>query len=75
MKYLSLAAVLLCSSAVAAREINVADHGIVPGKDATYALNPLIESVFENIGYEVPQRYPLLASPLHIAEQRMGQRQ
>jgi hypothetical protein len=30
-------------------------------------------NTFENIGYEVTKRYPLLASPLYTPEQRMGQ--
>ncbi|MFG0286540.1 MAG: sulfatase-like hydrolase/transferase [Rhodopirellula sp. JB044] len=35
----------LSGGTLQAKTINVADHGIVPGKDVTYAVNRLIESV------------------------------
>ena len=41
---------LIMSQVVQARTINVADHGIVPGKDVTYKLNELIESVKSEAG-------------------------
>lgn len=40
-----LCVVALCSQFAEARQINVADHGIVPGKDVTYPLNRLIQAV------------------------------
>ena len=42
---LTLICVLLTSSPSGAVEINVADYGITPGKDVTYAVLKLIESV------------------------------
>ncbi len=36
---------LLCAQSAGARIINVADHDIMPGKDATYPLNRLVEAV------------------------------
>ena len=45
MRKLLLCILLACVSSVSAREVNVADHGVVPGKDVTYLLNRLIESV------------------------------
>jgi hypothetical protein len=45
MKGLCLCFLMLGVSFAEAREINVADHGIVPGKDVTYPLGRLIESV------------------------------
>ena len=42
---LSLGLAILCAHGAEARKINVADHGIVPGKDVTHPLNRLIESV------------------------------
>ncbi|VGO20479.1 right-handed parallel beta-helix repeat-containing protein [Pontiella sulfatireligans] len=45
MKNLFICGFALCTVLAEARVVNVADHGIVPGKDATYALNRLIESV------------------------------
>lgn len=42
---LLLCAALLCPQPTEAREVNVADHGIVPGKDITFLLHRLIESV------------------------------
>ena len=38
-------ATLLVAHSVCARTINVADHGVVPGKDATLALTRLIQSI------------------------------
>lgn len=38
------------SQLAGAREINVSDHGVVPGEDATYALNKLIRSVRHETG-------------------------
>lgn len=40
-----LCLVLACATDAKARTINVADHGVVPGEDATYPLNRLIESL------------------------------
>ncbi|WP_404309113.1 right-handed parallel beta-helix repeat-containing protein [Neorhodopirellula lusitana] len=45
MKTFLLVASLLFASPLAAETINVADHGIVPGKDVTYEVNRLVESV------------------------------
>ena len=45
MKSLITCTMVLGAIAVQARVINVADHGIVPGTDSTYALNRLIESI------------------------------
>ena len=45
MKRLFLCIVVLCAQLTEAREINVADHGIVSGKDATYPLNRLVQAV------------------------------
>ena len=50
MKWLSVLIVLLSISVATARDVNVADHGIVPGIDVTYALNQLIESVSDEPG-------------------------
>lgn len=43
MNRLIACAAILGAQIAGAREANVADHGIVPGKDVTYALNRLIE--------------------------------
>lgn len=53
MKKLALCLFVLCVQGVEAREINVADHGIVPGEDVTYALNRLIESVKDEPGVTI----------------------
>jgi hypothetical protein len=45
MKTSMLCLSILCAQSAGARVINVADHGIVPGKDVTYPLNRLIEAV------------------------------
>ncbi|MDF7825549.1 right-handed parallel beta-helix repeat-containing protein [Pontiellaceae bacterium B12227] len=50
MKTLISCVAVLGTLAAEARVINVAEHGIVPGKDATYALNRLIESVSSEDG-------------------------
>jgi hypothetical protein len=50
MRYLLLVAILLSTSPAVARDVNVADHGIVPGIDATYALNRLVESIQDERG-------------------------
>ena len=43
-------AVLLLAQLVGARTIDVSEHGIVPGKDVTFELNALIESVADQEG-------------------------
>ena len=45
MKNGLLCLIVLCAAFAEAREINVADHGVVPGKDVTYPLNQLIQSM------------------------------
>ncbi len=47
MKRLSvlMLALSICSQLAGARTLNVVDYGIVPGKDVTYRLNRLIESI------------------------------
>ncbi|MEX0322996.1 MAG: right-handed parallel beta-helix repeat-containing protein [Puniceicoccaceae bacterium] len=45
MRHHLLTISLLVALAAQAKTINVADHGIVPGKDCSFALNQLIESV------------------------------
>lgn len=50
MRRLFLCLFLLCTQVGVAREINVADHGIVPGGDAASPLNRLIETVKDEPG-------------------------
>lgn len=50
MRVLILCLVLFCTPLVHARVINVADHGIVPGKDVTLEVNELIRSVQDEAG-------------------------
>lgn len=50
MKTLITGTLLLGALAAHGRVVNVADHGIVPGKDATFALNRLIESIGDEEG-------------------------
>ncbi|QBG46664.1 right-handed parallel beta-helix repeat-containing protein [Verrucomicrobia bacterium S94] len=50
MKSLLTCIIILGALAAEARIINVADYGIVPGKDNTYALNRLIESIGDEAG-------------------------
>lgn len=45
MKKIVLCLVVYCAQFAGARVINVAEHGVIPGNDATYQLNKLIESV------------------------------
>lgn len=62
-----------CAQLVTAREINVAEHGIVPGQDVTIELNQLIDSVAgeENITLKFPKGtydfYPDNAFEIHRA--------
>ncbi|MCM2374342.1 sulfatase-like hydrolase/transferase [Aporhodopirellula aestuarii] len=48
--HLVLCACMLLVAPLEAKTINVADHGIVPGKDVTYAVNQLLESVKDEAG-------------------------
>jgi parallel beta helix pectate lyase-like protein len=50
MKKAALCILFLFAQYGEAREINVADHGVVPGEDVTFALNQLIESVKDEQG-------------------------
>ena len=45
IRKLILCVVVLLAYSVNARDISVADHGVVPGKDVSYQLNQLLESV------------------------------
>ncbi|MDZ8117455.1 right-handed parallel beta-helix repeat-containing protein [Pontiella agarivorans] len=50
MKSLLACTVILGALAAQARIINVSDHGIAPGKDNTFALNRLLESIGNESG-------------------------